>query len=163
MAMSNGIWNEYIGSINECYQRGWLHSEALNRDGSEIVLVFLSRLHAKWALPCSIFITLANLEHYYTSSSVPFPYAKFPTIEKLAESALRHFSLTQLSSNSTRHTVLSKAGKGCKACMAHGVWKRKVLDTTFNTDGRRPRAPCTRYGCSLRNIHLCHEGPCWEE
>lgn len=46
--------------IKECYQRGWLHSESLKKDGSEIVLIFPSRLHAKWVLPCSIFITLAN-------------------------------------------------------------------------------------------------------
>jgi hypothetical protein len=74
--------------IKECYQRGWLHSESLKKDGSEIVLIFPSRLHAKY------------VEHYHTSSSVPFPFAKFPTIEKLAEAALRKFSPTQLLSNS---------------------------------------------------------------
>ena len=75
------------------------------------------------------------------------------------------------------HEILLKTGKECKACMAqgrtaYGVWKRKALEELsansikFNTDGeksRRPRAPRTRYGCSVCKIPLCHEGPCWEE
>ena len=75
------------------------------------------------------------------------------------------------------HQILSKAGKECKACMAQGrktypVGKRKALEelsansAKFDADGeksRRPRPPRTKYGCSVCNIHLCHERRCWEE
>ena len=33
--------------VRDCYQRGWLHSEALDMDGSKVALVFPTRLHAK--------------------------------------------------------------------------------------------------------------------
>lgn len=75
------------------------------------------------------------------------------------------------------HEVLSKDGKACKACMAQGRRaqegeKRKVLcelsgnSVQINQEGgktRKPRAPRTRYGCSVCQIHLCQGGTCWEE
>jgi hypothetical protein len=75
------------------------------------------------------------------------------------------------------HEVLSRDGKVCKACMAQGRSaqggeKRKALCelsenyVRINQQGeksRKPRAPRTRYGCSVCQIHLCQGGTCWEE
>ena len=75
------------------------------------------------------------------------------------------------------HEVLSRDGKVCKACMAQGRSaqggeKRKALCelsenyVQINQQGeksRKPRAPRTRYGCSVCQIHLCQGGTCWEE
>lgn len=36
-----------IPGVHECYSRGWLHSEALDYWGDDIVLVYPTRLHAK--------------------------------------------------------------------------------------------------------------------
>jgi hypothetical protein len=75
------------------------------------------------------------------------------------------------------HEVLSQDGKPCKACMAQGRTaqkgeKRKALSelsgncVRINEEGeklRKPRAPRTKYGCSVCQIHLCQGGTCWEE
>jgi hypothetical protein len=75
------------------------------------------------------------------------------------------------------HEVISQDAKACKACMAQGRRaqggeKRKALgklsenSVRIDQNGeklRKPRAPRTRYGCSACRIHLCQEGPCWEE
>jgi len=54
----------------------------------------------------------------------------------------------------------------------HGGGKRKALcelsenSVRINQEGgktRKPRAPWTRYGCSVCQIHLCQGGSCWEE
>ncbi len=75
------------------------------------------------------------------------------------------------------HKVISQDVKACKACMAQGRRaqggeKRKALcelsenSVRINQQGeksRNPRAPRTRYGCSVCQIHLCQGGTCWEE
>jgi len=75
------------------------------------------------------------------------------------------------------HEVLSRDGKPCKACMAQSRTaqkgeKRKALSelsgnsVRINEEGeksRKPRAPRTKYGCSVCQIHLCQGGTCWEE
>src|SRR5437667_11011837 len=75
------------------------------------------------------------------------------------------------------HKVLSQDGKACKACMAQGRKalgreKRKVLyalsenSIRMNQEGeksRKPRAPRTKYGCSVCQIHLCQGGSSWQE
>ena len=75
------------------------------------------------------------------------------------------------------HEVISQDGKACKACMAQGRMakggeKRKALcELSVNSvritqqgeKSRNPRAPRTRYGCSVCQIHLCQGGTCWEE
>src|SRR6266480_7331653 len=75
------------------------------------------------------------------------------------------------------HEVLSQNGKACKAYMAQGQRaqggeKRKALYelsenyVRINQQGEKsikPRAPRTRYGCSICQIHLCQGGTCWEE
>ncbi|KAF2187428.1 hypothetical protein K469DRAFT_113549 [Zopfia rhizophila CBS 207.26] len=76
-----------------------------------------------------------------------------------------------------KHIVLSKDGKPCKACQAVGrvvqqgtKWKAleelSVNSIQFGQNGekkRQTRAPRTRYGCSICQIHLCKEGDCWVE
>ena len=75
------------------------------------------------------------------------------------------------------HEVISKEHKECKACMAQGHIaqegeKRKALcelsgnSIHVNQEGeksRKPRAPRTKYGCSVCQIHLYQGGTCWEE
>lgn len=88
--------------IITCYENGWLHSEPLDFDAINIVCVFPTRLHAKWASLFSLCLDSADLnryvEHYLTDSSVPFPMNQYPTVEALAEAVLRKFSLRNLSS-----------------------------------------------------------------
>ena len=70
------------------------------------------------------------------------------------------------------HEVLSRDGKPCKACMAQSriaqkSEKRKALSelsgnsVRINQEGeksRKPRAPRTKYGCSVCQIYLCQGG-----
>ncbi len=76
-----------------------------------------------------------------------------------------------------RHEVISQNAKACKACMAQGRKaqggeKRKVLcelsenSVRVNQEGeksRKPRAPRTKYGCSVYQINLYQGGTCWQE
>lgn len=50
--------------LQECYVMGWLDSEAVDVSASQVVLVYPTRLHAKF------------VERYYTTSTVPFPIKK---------------------------------------------------------------------------------------
>lgn len=63
---------------------GWLHSEALDYLGSDVVLVFPTPLHAKY------------VECFLTDIVNPFPTALYPTLPALAEAMLRGFSMRNL-------------------------------------------------------------------
>lgn len=73
-------------------------------EGLDVVCVFPSRLQAKLVISCFAIVHLcfANLtryvEHYLTTTTVPFPLDRYPTIGTLAEAVLRRFSARSLSS-----------------------------------------------------------------
>ena len=72
--------------VRQCYTEGWLHSEALDHEGLEVILVFPTRIHAKY------------VEFYLTNSILPFSFALYPTLATLAETMLRQFSSRNLAS-----------------------------------------------------------------
>ncbi|KAE8149221.1 hypothetical protein BDV25DRAFT_156705 [Aspergillus avenaceus] len=84
----NGSISRDLGheGIRLCYESGWLHSEALDLEGLDVVCIFPSRLHEKY------------VEHYLTASTVPFPIDRYPNIMALSEEVLRRFSPRNLSS-----------------------------------------------------------------
>ena len=67
----------------------------------------------------------------------------------------------------------------CAACVAVGrgsikeeLERKPLIELSVNTTQkardskewvRRRRPPRTRFGCTLCNIPLCKEGPCWQE
>ena len=90
---------------------------------------------------------------------------------------LQHHVVTSTKACNGVCVILSHVAKECKACMAQGrtaqasgkriaMQELSVNSVRIKEDGqkvRRSRPPRTRYGCSVCQIHLCQEGPCWEE
>lgn len=67
--------------FNDCYEMGWIHSEATDTDAAEIVCVLPSKLHEKF------------IEYYLNlRDPKPFPLEKFPTLTELCDAVLRKFS-----------------------------------------------------------------------
>ncbi|KAF8246934.1 hypothetical protein K440DRAFT_601858 [Wilcoxina mikolae CBS 423.85] len=67
--------------IKTCYENGWLHSEPLDLDATNLICVYPTRLHLKF------------VERYlYNETPIPFPFGRFPTIESLAKAALKKLS-----------------------------------------------------------------------
>lgn len=88
--------------IDICYKNGWVHAEPLDCETEDVVCVFPTRLHAKYALPIFVILYSANVgryvEHYLTRSSVPFPIQEYPSVDCLAKASLKEFSFKNLSS-----------------------------------------------------------------
>ncbi|CRG90461.1 hypothetical protein PISL3812_07505 [Talaromyces islandicus] len=66
--------------VRICYERGWVHTEALDQDAAEIICVLPSNLHAKF------------VEYNLADHKVEFPREKYPDTKALAEATLRQFS-----------------------------------------------------------------------
>jgi hypothetical protein len=84
--------------VRICYQRGWVHTEAVDQYGAEIICVLPSNLHAKSVLSpfCTKFYFAQTrnrfVEYHLADPKVEFPREKYPDIKSLAEATLRQFS-----------------------------------------------------------------------
>ena len=74
-----------VPGVEQCYEAGWLHSEAVDIDGDRAVLVFPSPLH------CKVVENLPSIRE-----PRPFDNERFPTIEVLCEQTIRSLSTTSL-------------------------------------------------------------------
>lgn len=67
--------------FNDCYEMGWIHSEATDTGAANIICVLPSKLHEKFV---EYHLSLRNPK--------PFPLEKFPTLIELCDAVLRKFS-----------------------------------------------------------------------
>lgn len=92
--------------LQECYVMGWLHSEAVDISASQVVLVYPTRLHAKWVTFSDLLWNTANkissiiyrfMERYYTTSTGPFSIKKIPIFERFVQKSYDGSRLGSLS------------------------------------------------------------------